>query len=65
MGGRGWRIVLSVGFVEVSRKVWGMYPIGEHKYVAIRGCVYICVGAAICLFQGSFELVGFVFRKGE
>ena len=41
---------LSIGFVEVSRKLWGVDPVREDKYLAARGCVYMCVSAVDCLF---------------
>ena len=57
--------MLSIEFVEVSCKVWGMYPVEEDKYVAARGCVSACVGVVYCLFLGGFEFVSFVIREGE
>ena len=44
----GW--FLRIGFMEVSRKVWSVYPVGEDKYVDARGCGSMCMGAVNCLF---------------
>ena len=41
---------LRIGFVEISLKVWGMYPVGEDKDVVARGCVSMCVSAVYSLF---------------
>jgi hypothetical protein len=50
LGEMGWMSVFYIGFVEVSRKVWGVDPVREDKYVAARGFVSMGTGTVDCLF---------------
>ena len=36
--------------MEVARKVWGVHPVGEDKYMDVRGCVSMGICAVNCLF---------------
>ncbi len=45
---------LHIGFVEVSCKIWCMYPVREDKDVAARGFAFVGMSTVYCLFQSCF-----------